>query len=185
MLTTFEHCFEACAKCECRFSSSGATTHRDDSDFLVEQHFDCEPLFCASAVQTKHIAVTWHEFDFRTGFDATQRAAALRVNDQPSVDWQLGDAIVLNQLGVVEVVDLVTRESNFGDASPARVGGDVVAILLGVHSERGSFHAHRQVFRNHGHVETFAGQVECAGKNARVVVAQLHAAWQNRLIDVV
>ena len=136
-------------------------------------------------MNSKHLTVAANQFDLLVGGNSTQCVPAFAGDDEPRVDRVFCDILVLQNLSVIEVTHLVGVESQVGKPGPARVDRHVVAVLLGAHTERGHLHTHRQVLRNDRYIETLICQVESHREDARIIVTELKANRQHRLVNVV
>jgi len=86
---------------------------------------------------------------------------------------------------LVQLVDLRGGDVQLAHAGPARVGGELGAVLLSGQADRGGLHPQRQVLADQDDVVTLRGQAARHGQDPGVVVAEAEPGGQHRRVRVV
>ena len=118
----------------------------DDADLLVEQDVDRDVLLGRAAAQVEHGLVGAHEVQPLVGVDARQRRLRARVrarrrcgtgssraSARSTTRWSNSSSIT------------VAPDLELDEAGPAGVGGELVAVLVGVEADDARLQPQRQV----------------------------------------
>ena len=141
----------------------------------IGEQIDGDALLGGPAVQVEQRAVASDEVHALVVADASQRGlrsgragnerdarVARQVARLAQVDESLGE----------QFVDGVAVDVELDEAVPARVPGQLVAVLVGVESDDAGLEPQRQVLGDDGDVVSFVGQVLGDGEDPVVVVVR-------------
>ncbi len=98
----------------------------------VHQQVDGQPLFGGPAVEAEHVAVSLDQADLLVGAHPAQGRAPVGEQHQAGVDRHLGGRRDEDRFVAVEGGDLLLAGLDFGDAGPAGVLDQLVAVLVGL-----------------------------------------------------
>ena len=180
-----QHGIERRTQSKGALSRSRATAQRDNPDRGVEQHVDCESLFRAATVQSKHVPVTANEHQALLAGNATECTSALRVDNEVGVHRKVGDERADENLVLVQLGHVVSGQIDLARAGPPRVGRELSAVFLGGETYARRLDAQRQVLGHDHNVEPLLRQVECNREDSGVVVAQPQSRRKRRVRGVV
>ena len=185
VLATLHDGFESGAQGQCRLSGAGASAEADDADVGVEQQVERDALFGRPTVQAERVPIASDETNALVGHDAPERAAARPEHDHACVARQFGGDGRFEAGLVVQGVHLLGGDVEFADAGPSAVRSELRAVLLGVESNRGRLHAHREVLADDRHLAPLVRQVAGDRQDAGVVVSQAKSGRQRVRIGVI
>ena len=136
-------------------------------------------------MQPEDVAIAAHETHDVVTDNAPEGRTAVGVDDESRVDGKLPHRSARDRLPVVEVGHLLGREGDVCRPGPSAVHRELGPVLLGRETDRGGLHAQGEILRDDRDRKPLLGKVQGDGEDARVVVAELQAARQHRLVRVV
>ena len=138
-----------------------------------------------AAVQPEDVPVALDQPDLLVRPHPAQGRAAVGEQHQAGVGRHLGRRRDEDRLVAVEGGDLVLARVDLGDAGPAGVLDEFVAVLVGQQPHGRGLDAHRQVLGHHRDVAALVGEVLGDGEDAAVVVPAAEPGGQHLGGDVV
>ena len=163
-----EHRFEPGREREHALAGAGAAAEADDADLLVEQDVDGDVLLGRTTAEVEHGLVGAHEVQVLVGVHTRQRGLRSRVQRDSRVARQLARVVEVDDLLLVELVDHRAPDVELDEAGPAGVGGELVAVLVGLEPDDPGLQAQRQVLGDDDDLAALAA--EAAGDREDAVV---------------
>ena len=185
MGSAFENRFQARTQCQCRLSGAGLAAEGDDSDRLVEQQIQRDPLFGGSAPQSEHLAVTAHKLDALIGIDSAQGVRGTTEQSNSGVAGHVSRVSDFDLALGEESVDLFGRYIEFGHACPAGSDHILGVVLISGQTHGAGFDPKRDVLADQRDSFTLGGQVGRTGQNPGIIGIGPEAGRQHRRITVV
>ena len=185
MFAAFQHRFEARTEGQGGFAGARPSADGHDADGGIHQHVDGQPLLGRASVQPEDVTVTLDQPDLLVGTHPAQGRTAVGEEHQAGVDRHFRGCGDEDRLVAVEGVDFVLAGFHLGNARPAGVLHQFVAVFVGREAHGGGFDPHGQVLRHNGDVPAFVGQVLGHCQDAAVVVAAAEPERKHVSGDVV
>ena len=103
---------------------------------FIEQKIECDPLFGASSMKSKGVAITAHQAKLFIGSNSGERASFFRVQNDSSMNRQGMGTFMICSIARIELINHTMSDIDLFDSSPSAIGYQFGQILFGANSDR-------------------------------------------------